>query len=62
LRLPFPATSSTINAVLDNAAGKAQKSHGESLSIFLASLTTPGIILVVGVIAYMLLKFKFPEY
>jgi hypothetical protein len=54
--------TSNINAVLDNGAGKAQKAQGESLSTFLASLTTSGIILGVGVIAFILLKFKLPEY
>ena len=54
--------SSTINIALDNAAGKAQKAQGESLSTFLASLTTSGIIFVAGVLAYILLKCKFPEY
>lgn len=54
--------SSTINTVLNNAAGKAQKTQGESLSTFIASLTTSGIILVVGGVTYILLKCKFPEY
>jgi hypothetical protein len=54
--------SSTINTVLDKAAGKAQKAQGESLSTFIALLTTSGIILMVGVVAYKLLKRKFPEY
>jgi hypothetical protein len=54
--------SRDITDVLDNAAGKAQKAQGESLSTFLASLTTSGITLALGIIAYIFLKSKFPEY
>lgn len=54
--------SSSINTVLDNTAGKAQKAQGESLSTFLASLTISGVILRLGIIAYMLLKFSYPEF
>lgn len=54
--------SSRINDVSDQAAGKAQKAQGESLATFLASLTTSGAILGLGIIVYMLLKWKYPEY
>ena len=54
--------SRDITDILDNAARKAQKAQGESLSTFLASLTTLGIILRLGIIAYIFLKSKFPEY
>ncbi|KAG0644996.1 hypothetical protein D0Z07_9212 [Hyphodiscus hymeniophilus] len=54
--------SSTNNTALDAAAGKAQMAQGESLSTLIASLTTSGIILVAGVLAYVLLKLKFPVY
>jgi hypothetical protein len=54
--------STNINGVLDNAAGKAQKAQGESLSTFLASLTTSGVILGLGIIAYVLLRFTYPEF
>lgn len=54
--------TSKINTILDNAAGKAQQAQGESLATFLASLTTSGIILGVGFVAYALLKFELPEY
>jgi hypothetical protein len=54
--------SSSINDVLDNAAGKAQKAQGESLSTFLASLTTSGVVLGLGIITYILLQFRFGEY
>ena len=53
---------SNISEVLDNAAGKAQRDQGESLNTFLASLTTSGIILGIGVIVYIFLKSNFPEY
>lgn len=52
----------SINDMLDSAAGKAQKAQGESLSTFLASLTTSGVILGFGIITYILLRFKFREY
>src|SRR5689334_16383404 len=54
--------SNNITEMLDSTAGKAQKAQGESLSTFLASLTTSGIILGLGVILYISLKFKLPEY
>ena len=54
--------SSIINDVLDQAAGKAQSSQGESLATFLASLTTSGAILALGLMAYILLRWKCPEY
>ncbi|KAH8674390.1 hypothetical protein BGZ60DRAFT_403801 [Tricladium varicosporioides] len=54
--------NSNISNILDGAAGKAQKAQGESLSTFLASLTTSAIILGLGVIAYIFLKSRFPEY
>jgi hypothetical protein len=53
--------SSNIADVLDNAAGKAQKAQGESLSTFLASLTTSGITLGLGAISYIFLKSRYPE-
>ncbi|CZT07019.1 uncharacterized protein RAG0_12606 [Rhynchosporium agropyri] len=53
---------SRVNDVLDQAAGKAQSSQGESLATFLASLTTSGAILVLGLTVYILLKWKCPEY
>jgi hypothetical protein len=53
--------SNNINNVLDNAAGKAQNTQGESLSTFLASLTTSGAIFGLGIVAYMFLQFKVPE-
>jgi len=52
----------SINDVLGNAAGKAHKAQGESLNTFLASLTTSGVILGLGIITYLLLRFKFREY
>lgn len=54
--------NSRIDNVLDQAAGKAQRSHGESLATFLASLTTSAAILGVGIVAYLLLKWKYPEH
>jgi hypothetical protein len=53
--------SSNIADVLDNAAGKAQKAQGESLSTFLASLTTSGITLGLGAISYIFLRSRYPE-
>ncbi|RDL31558.1 Uncharacterized protein BP5553_09767 [Venustampulla echinocandica] len=53
---------SNIGDILDSAAGKAQKAQGESLSTFLASLTTSAIILGLGAIAYSLLNSRIPEY
>ena len=58
----IPTMSSSINDVLDQAAGKAQSSQGESLATFLASLTTSGAILALGLMAYILLRWKCPEY
>jgi hypothetical protein len=54
--------SSRINDVFDQAAGKAQKAQGESLGTFLASLTTSGAILGLGIMVYILLKWKCPGY
>lgn len=54
--------SNRISDVLDKSAGKAQVTQGQSLGTFLASLTTSGIILVSGIVAYTLLKLRFPEY
>jgi hypothetical protein len=54
--------SGSISDVLDQTAGKAQKAQGESLGTFLASLTTSGAILGLGITAYYLLKWKCPEY
>jgi hypothetical protein len=51
-----------INNILDSAAGKAQKAQGESLSTFLASLTASAAVLGLGVITYIFLKSRFPEY
>ncbi len=51
-----------VNDMLDNAAGKAHKNHGESLRTFLASLTTSGAIFGFGITAYILLRLKFPDY
>ena len=51
-----------IGNTLASTAGKAQKAQGESLSTFLASLTTSAIIFGLGVIAYIFLESKFPEY
>ncbi|CZT53510.1 uncharacterized protein RSE6_15125 [Rhynchosporium secalis] len=53
---------SRLSDVLDQAAGKAQSSQGESLATFLASLTTSGAILAFGLTVYALLKWKCPEY
>jgi len=53
--------SSKINDLLDQSAGKAQNTQGESLATFLASLTTSGGILALGIVAYIPLKRKFPE-
>jgi hypothetical protein len=50
-----------ITSVLDNYAGKAQHSQGESLSTFLASLTTSTAILAIGIALYTLLKSRVPE-
>ena len=50
-----------INSMLNNAAGKAQDTQGESLSTFLASLTTSMIILCLGIAAYMFLNRPFGE-
>jgi hypothetical protein len=52
----------SISSILDSAAGKAQRTQGESLNTFLASITSSGIILGIGVITYIFLKTKFPEY
>jgi hypothetical protein len=54
--------SNRISDVLDKSAGKAQVTQGQSLGTFLASLTTSGVILVSGIVAYTLLKLQFPEY
>jgi hypothetical protein len=54
--------SNRINDVFDQAAGKAQNFQGESLATFLASLTTSGAIFGLGLMAYILLKWKYPEY
>ncbi|KFY64595.1 hypothetical protein V496_03168 [Pseudogymnoascus sp. VKM F-4515 (FW-2607)] len=51
-----------VNDMLDNAAGKAHKNHGESLRTFLASLTTSGAIFGFGITAYILLRRNFPDY
>jgi hypothetical protein len=53
--------NSEINGLLDSAAGKAQDAQGESLSTFIASLTTSVIILCLGVFAYTFLGLKFTE-
>lgn len=54
--------STEISNVLDNAAGKAQNTYGESLSTFLASFTTSGIILALGIVAFLYLKVKIPAF
>ena len=51
-----------VHDLLDNAAGKAHKNHGESLHTFLASLTTSGAIFGFGITAYILLRLKFRDY
>lgn len=51
-----------INEVLDAAAGKAHKAQGESLLAFLASLTTSGAILMLGITAHLLLRYRFQGY
>jgi hypothetical protein len=48
--------------MLDNAAGKAHKNHGESLRTFLATLTTSRAIFRFSITAYILLRLKFPDY
>jgi hypothetical protein len=50
-----------ISGILDNTAGKAQDTHGESLITFLASLTTSATMLVLGTALYTLLKSRVPE-
>ena len=52
---------SSVAEILESAGGKAQKAHGESLSIFIASLTTAGIILGLGLVSYIPLASRFPE-
>jgi hypothetical protein len=49
----FPIMNSSINDVFD---------QGESLGTFLASLTTSGAILGLGIMVYILLKWKCPGY
>jgi hypothetical protein len=53
--------SSPISQALDSAAGKAQITHGESLSTFFASLTTSAVILGSGIVIYTFLKLKAPD-
>jgi hypothetical protein len=54
--------SGSISNAFNQAAEKAQKAQGESLGTFLASITTSGAILGLGIMVYILLKWKCPEY
>jgi hypothetical protein len=52
----------SMEALPDTTAWKAQRAQGESLSTFLASLSTSGAMLLVGALGYILLKFKLTKH
>jgi hypothetical protein len=53
--------SSPISQALDGAMGRAQITHGESLSTFLASLASSAAILGASIVIYVFLKVKAPD-
>ena len=53
--------SSPISQALDGVVGRAQITHGESLSTFFASLTTSAAILGASIVIYVFLNVKVPD-
>ncbi|MAD83620.1 MAG: hypothetical protein CL912_11730 [Deltaproteobacteria bacterium] len=65
-RSVFLISLNTMNTkmvnMVDSTMGKAQRTHGQSLRTFLASVTVSGAILGLGLIGYIFIKLRFPKY